>query len=329
MIYKSFLVENNIEILKNNLILFYGENFGLKENFKNLIKEKNKNIIVKNLFQEDFIKNKEIIYNEILNGSLFDEKKIFFLNNCNDKILDFIKEIETKLNSNKICIYSEILDKKSKLRNYFEKSEFCDVVACYEDTEINIKKFLQTKLKSFSGVTPQILNIFLENCGLDRVKLNNELQKVNDYFTNKIINSEDLTELINTKNDDNFKTLKESVLNGKNKTTNNLLSTTMLDIEKIPFYLHSLSQNLLKIKELINLSKGANIADAIDKIKPPIFWKEKPNFLMQCKLWNLKKIKKATQKIYDIEIKSKSSSDINKNILIKKLMLDICLLANS
>lgn len=329
MIYKSFLVENNIEILKNNLILFYGENFGLKENFKNLIKEKNKNIIVKNLFQEDFIKNKEIIYNEILNGSLFDEKKIFFLNNCNDKILEFVKEIETKLNSNKICIYSEILDKKSKLRNYFEKSEFCDVVACYEDTEINIKKFLQTKLKSFSGVTPQILNIFLENCGLDRVKLNNELQKVNDYFTNKIINSEDLTKLINTKNDDNFKTLKESVLNGKNKTTNNLLSITMLDIEKIPFYLHSLSQNLLKIKELINLSKGANIADAIDKIKPPIFWKEKPTFLMQCKLWNLKKIKEATQKIYDIEIKSKSSSDINKNILIKKLMLDICLLANS
>ena len=79
MIYKSYLVENNIEILNNNLILFYGENFGLKEDFKNKIKEKNKKIIIKNLNQDDIIKNKELIYNEILNGSLFDESKIFLI----------------------------------------------------------------------------------------------------------------------------------------------------------------------------------------------------------------------------------------------------------
>ena len=29
MIYKSYLVEENINILKNNLVLFYGENLGL------------------------------------------------------------------------------------------------------------------------------------------------------------------------------------------------------------------------------------------------------------------------------------------------------------
>ena len=59
-------------------------------------------------------------------------------------------------------IFSEILDKKSKLRNYFEKSKNCDVIACYEDSDINIKKFLQIKLKDFSGVTPETLNIFLD-----------------------------------------------------------------------------------------------------------------------------------------------------------------------
>ncbi len=329
MIYKSYLVENNIEILKNNLILFYGENFGLKEDFKNIIKEKNYKIIIKNLYQDDIIKNKELIYNEILNGSLFDENKIFFFNNCNDKILDFLKEIEKNLNLNKIFIFSEILDKKSKLRNYFEKSKNCDVIACYEDSDINIKKFLQIKLKDFSGVTTQTLNIFLESCGLDRIKLNNELQKVNNYFLDKIIKNEDLAKLINPRNDDNFKNLKDSALNGQNKNTNKLLSTTMLDVEKIPLYLHSLNQNLIKIKELIHLSKGSNLNNAIDKIKPPVFWKEKPNILSQAKLWNIEKIKEGLQKIYDVEVKSKSNIVINKNILFKKLILDICLLANS
>ena len=329
MIYKSYLVENNIEILNNNLILFYGENFGLKEDFKNIIKEKNKKIIIKNLYQDDIIKNKELIYNEILNGSLFDENKIFFFNNCDDKILDFLKEIEKELSLNKIFVFSELLDKKSKLRNYFEKSKNCDVIACYEDSDINIKKFLQIKLKDFSGVTPQTLNIFLESCGLDRIKLNNELQKVNNYFLDKIIKNEDLAKLINPRNDDNFKNLKDSALNGQNKNTNKLLSTTMLDVEKIPLYLHSLNQNLVKIKELIQLSKGSNLNNAIDKIKPPVFWKEKPNILSQAKLWNIEKIKRVILKIYDVEVKSKSNIVINKNILFKKLILDICLLANS
>ena len=42
-----------------------------------------------------------------------------------------------------------------------------------------------------------------------------------------------------------------------------------------------------------------------------------------------KKINKALKITYELEIKIKSSADINKNLLIKKLMIDICLLANT
>ena len=35
MIFKSYLVENNIKILDKKLVLFYGENIGLKNDFKN------------------------------------------------------------------------------------------------------------------------------------------------------------------------------------------------------------------------------------------------------------------------------------------------------
>ena len=41
MIYKSYLVEKNIEILKNKVVLFYGENQGMQDNFKSTIKNKN------------------------------------------------------------------------------------------------------------------------------------------------------------------------------------------------------------------------------------------------------------------------------------------------
>ena len=34
MIYKSYLLEQNFDLLKTNLTLFYGENLGLQNDFK-------------------------------------------------------------------------------------------------------------------------------------------------------------------------------------------------------------------------------------------------------------------------------------------------------
>ena len=64
-------------------------------------------------------------------------------------------------------------------------------------------------------------------------------------------------------------------------------------------------------------------------IKPPIFWKDKPHILEQAKKWNKKRINKAFEKTFELEKRVKSDSVINKNILVKKLLVDICLLANS
>ena len=91
MIYKSYLVEQDFSI-NENLTLFYGENLGLKNHFQNKIKDLNKNneVIIYN--QEDVIKNKNQVYNEILNISLFNDKKVFLVNGVTDKIIDQVLE---------------------------------------------------------------------------------------------------------------------------------------------------------------------------------------------------------------------------------------------
>ena len=43
----------------------------------------------------------------------------------------------------------------------------------------------------------------------------------------------------------------------------------------------------------------------------------------------LSKISKILQETYDLEVKIKSNSLINKNSLMKKLIVDLCTLANS
>ena len=79
---------------------------------------------------------------------------------------------------------------------------------------------------------------------------------------------------------------------------------------------------------LENIKGSNNIEEKIKDLKPPIFWKDKNSFVSQAKLWDTVKIKKILNETYNLEIKFKSNSNINKNILIKKLIIDICERAN-
>ena len=143
MIFKSYILEQSFEHINNyNLILFYGENQGLKKDFKENLRTQNKGKEILNLFQDDILKNKNILFNEVKNKSLFNEKKIIFIDQVNDKIFEIIEEVAEDVQDEKIFLFSDILDKKSKLRNYFEKSKLCGVTACYQDNDISIRKII-------------------------------------------------------------------------------------------------------------------------------------------------------------------------------------------
>ena len=331
MIFKSYIIENNIENLTQNFNLFYGENVGLKQDFQNKLKAKFKNSKILNFSQDEILKNNNILFNEINNVSLFENEKIIFINQSNDKILNIIEEIVEKDKEQKIYLFSEILEKKSKLRNFFEKSDMCGSIACYEDNEITIKKIIMNYLKDFKGLSTYNINLILENSNLDRVKLKNEIAKIFLYFEDKNIHTEKLQILLNNKVNENFNILKDEALNGNKEKTNMLLGETTIETEKDIYYLSMINQRLIKLlefRENNNISKK-NIELKINNLKPPIFWKDKANFTKQAIKWSKDKIKETLKKTYDVEIKLKSDTSINKNILLKKLIIDICETANT
>ena len=171
--------------------------------------------------------------------------------------------------------------------------------------------------------------MIIENTSLDRVRLDNELDKIITYFTNKKINTDSLELLLDIRVNDSFNLLKDEALCGNKIKTNKLLSNTVMDDDKNIFYLNIINQRMNKLIETSELAKNLSLENAVNTIKPPIFWKDKPMFIMQAKKWNINKIKNVLKKTYDLEIKIKSNSIINKNILVKKLLIDVCELANT
>lgn len=329
MIYKSYLAENNIKVLDKNLITFYGENLGLINDFKNKIIEYYSDYEVIRFSQEEIMKNKDMFFGEISNISLFEKNKTFLIENVSDKILEILKELDTfDLVNRKIYLFAATLEKKSKLRVFLEKSQKYGVVACYPDNEIGIRKIIQEKLKDYKGINQNTINIILENCNLDRVKLNNEIEKIKACFLNKIIDPEKLQNLLDTRINDDFNALKNAAIAGDLVKTNKLLSDTTIEEEKNVFYLYSINQTFGRLMDICD-SKNKDIERAIEEVKPPIFWKDKPIFKSQVKLWDRIKIRKILDESYKIEKLTKSNASIKKSLLLKKMILDICFTANS
>ena len=329
MIVKSYIFENDLNKFNEfKSFLFHGVNLGLKLELKKKVKANNKKDLILSLNQNDLLEN-DILFNEINTSSLFQERKIIFIENCNDKILPDLQNVIDKLDKNKIIIFSDSLDKKSKLRNFFEKEKNIACIACYEDNEITLKKIISNKLKDFNGLDNHNINMILNCTGFDRVKLNNELDKILACFTDKLLDPNKLEALLNIKTNEDFNLLKDEAILGNKIKTNKLLSDTILEPEKNILYLNIINQRLNKIKEILEKTNTSNLENTINNLKPPIFWKDKPVILSQAKKWNTKKINYFLNKTYKTELEFKSNNNIDKSLLLKKILIDLCEIATT
>ena len=64
MIYKSYIIEEKIETLKEKIVLFYGENVGLKNFLKKRLKHQNKDEDILLFNQDEILQNKNLLLNE-------------------------------------------------------------------------------------------------------------------------------------------------------------------------------------------------------------------------------------------------------------------------
>jgi len=323
------LLEQNIKKLLEGHFLFYGLNLGLKNDFKEKIKTLNKKNEVLIFNQEEILKNSESFLGEIKNISLFQKEKIFIIDQINDKFLEIFETNSEIIEEQNIYLFSENLEKKSKIRNIFENSKKKIIVPCYEDNELSIKKIIQEKLYGYEGLNNDTINLIQQNCGVDRVKIKNEIEKIKLYFENKKIIAKDLQELLDPMINESFNLLRDASLLGNKNQTNKLLSDTVFPQEKNIYYLSLINQRLQRLKDVYNNNKGNNLENVVSNLKPPIFWKDKANFIAQVKKWNKSKINWMIKETHNLEIKLKTESGLNKNMLIKKLIVDLCKIANA
>ena len=112
MLYKSYLIEQNFNTLKNNITLFYGENIGLKDEFKIGLKKRYYRYEQILFDQDEIIKNEKLLNDQVNNVSMFNDNKLIFINEISDKILPKIDDIiDDSVNHIKLVLFGQNLDK--------------------------------------------------------------------------------------------------------------------------------------------------------------------------------------------------------------------------
>ena len=324
MIVKSLDLKKNLKDNKN--FLLYGVNSGLINQTINDVLKPNFSKNIHNYDEQEILSNPDQFKEEILNKSFFENDKLIIINRASDKIKNILEEaIKKQIDDLTIIVKSGILDKKSKLRNFFEKEKNTIAIAFYEDgyRELNsiIQKFFYDKKIKISS---QSTNILIERSNGNRINLINELNKISNYLLNKKkIDYEEISKLTNLSENHKISDLTDHALANNKLKTLNIINENNLSSEDYILILKNFLYKIKRLKKLKkNLEENKNLESVISSYKPPIFWKEKDIIKNQLKIISLKKLNALSVKVNNLEKLIKQNSKVA-GILLYNFVLEL------
>ena len=318
MIIKYFDLKKNLN-KDTSFFLLYGLNIGLiEETINNVFKP----IFSKNVFnyeENEILANIEEFKEDIFNKSFFENDKLIIINRVTDKILTVIEDIIDKdFTETAIILKSSNLEKKSKLRNFFEKDKKAIITPFYEDTYQSLMVVAQNFFKEKKiKISPQNINLIIERSKGNRISLKNELKKIESFSLKKLsIELSDILKLTNLSENYNVSELTDQCLARNKKKTLNILNENNPSSEDNILILKTFLYKLKRLKKLkLELEIKKNTDSVISSYKPPIFWKDKDIIKQQLKIWSLSQIKSLINKTNQMELLIKKNSQISNQII--------------
>ena len=320
MIIKSFET-NKIDVDKDKIILMYGKNEGLKKQLTDKLTSKFNDI--ETYEEKEILDNSNNFLENILNKSLFSEKQVFLIKRASDKIYKIIEEINLKEISDTIIIYSDNLEKKSKLRSYFEKDKHLICIPFYPDNDQTLSKIAIEFFKKRNILISQlIINQIVTRSLGDRENLYNELLKIENFSkSGKKLTDEVIKKLINLSENHSISELINNCLEKNKVKLIKILNENIYSNDDCIVILRTL---LTKSKKLLILSreyeKNKNIDLTISTAKPPIFWKEKETTKRQIQSWKPQKLRLLIYKINELELIIKKNFNNSLNLITDFLL---------
>ena len=210
------------------------------------------------------------------------------------------------------------LEKKSKIRSFFESNKKSIVIPFYEESSKSLNFIIEQFIrKNQIKLSRESINLLIERSSGDRANLKTELEKIYNYsISNKNIDYNIVRKLSNLSENYAVSEIAESFLSKNKKKISKILNENIYSDDDCILILRTIAN---KSKRLLNIIEENNNSNNIDKVissfKPPIFWKEKEIVKNQAKTWKIKDLRSKIYEINNLELILKSNSKNSLNIL--------------
>lgn len=277
---------------------------------------------VVNLSKERISEDKAILVDEFFAMSMLGGRRLILIKDTDAKLAESLKilfadEDFAKKSENFILIQGGDLEKSSALRKLCEDSPNFAAIACYEDSEVVIKKFIFEELtKRKIKFDNKVTQVFIEKIGLSRITILSEINKIEDFLgEEKNLDVAMLEGLISSESE---ASINDFILNFTAKKFDLALLAAEKNfrdgVEAIAMIrmLSAYLQKLYQARIAIDFN-GVDFESAVKNQR--LFFKVEPDFRKNLQLLSLKFLTKNLQILEELELKAKSGQ-VNPKLLV-------------
>ncbi|MET0181732.1 MAG: DNA polymerase III subunit delta [Caulobacterales bacterium] len=225
----------------------------------------------------------------------------------NDSILFTLKEIESGIAGGFLILEGGELSTSGKLAKAFENAKHAVVAAFYEESEGERAAFARDLCKELNVIldrdaSESLMSLLPSDRGLARKEI--EKLAAYAYSSDKPLTASEIETLIADEGDEALDQAGLAALNGNAAIAVETLSRIegLSGVQAIK----ALERRLLRLLDArARVDGGMNAQDAMAKLRPPVFWKEKDAFAAQLRNWPSRKLIGALDLCWEAEVKSK------------------------
>ena len=256
-----------------------------------------------------------ILSDELAAMSLMAPRRVILVREAEDTNLAAIEEaVSHRAPENFLILYvTESLAGGSKLRLWAEKSSDVAAIACYKDEGSGLEQFIRDSLRGYGlRASSEVTRLLAHQLSGDRQIILNELEKLSLYVGDEAeeVSLEDVLATVGENNDRSFDELNHAVAMGDRVALCRLSDRLLMEGNPGLLITRSLARHFSKLEAIaLKCAEGMSIDMAIEGMRPPVFFKAKPQLKAHAGRWSAEACATALAQLQLLELDSKRYSD--------------------
>lgn len=251
---------------------------------------------------------------ELAAMSLLGGKRVIVVREADDALVPLLDSaLATRAPDNFMLLFALESLSGSKLRAWAEKHPSIGCIPCYKDEGAQLETLIRDTLRAYGlRAQTEVIQFLATHLSGDRQIILNELEKLSLYLGDEAeqVMLEDVLAAVGDSSETSIDDLSHAVAAGDVaracRLSDKLLAEGIAGVAMV----RGLMRYFARLEQIAQMRhEGMNLDSAIEALRPPVFFKQKPLLRAHAARWSSPKIADALARLQLLELDSKRFSD--------------------